>query len=762
LRYGIRMATDMVPNHMGIYSRWVIEHPDWFIQLDHPPFPAYRFTGANLSGDDRVEIQIEDGYWSRTDAAVVFRRHDRYTGQTRYIYHGNDGTSMPWNDTAQLDFLKHEVRQAVIGQTIAIARRFPIIRFDAAMTLAKRHFQRLWYPAPGYGGDIPSRAGHSVAPDEFERLFPVEFWRELVDRIAAEAPNTLLLAEAFWLMEGYFVRSLGMHRVYNSAFMNMLKTEDNSKYRDVMKNVLRFNPEILRRFVNFMNNPDEEPAVHGFGKDDKYFGVATLMATMPGLPMFGHGQIEGFSEKYGMEYRRSYWDEPVDGHLVWRHEQEIFPLLKKRRLFSGVEHFVLYDFRTSEGHVNEDVFAYSNRYGDERSLVVYNNRFAEVSGTIGRSVGLNMDQGGRRHIVHKSLAEGLGLRNEDDVYYIFRDEKGGLEYLRSSRSLWRDGLLVHLGAFKCHVFTSFRDFHDYDGRCRELDLRLMGRGVPDMMTALKELSVEKVLKPFSEMISGDSLKMLVSEGLRVGTVPAVFSEKVSIFLKNAREFAGWSPREKDVSDEVCLFLDALFTVDRLRRKTAWKKDRKIQELLSIIPDKPSHDLWAWRIPMLWALVAPLGGLGGEDDAAGRSAALMDDWMLGHAMAGTFAELGADEARARYEVMLIRLLARHQGMPTMRDRGPLIKGMLSDTTVRDFLGFNRFKETWWFNKESMETMISWLALCSALRRMAGKKRSSESIMKDLHELSDGADELRRMVEASGYEVPVLASLLETGT
>ena len=48
---------------------------------------------------------------------------------------------------------------------------------------------------------------------------PHEFWREVVDRVATEVPGTLLLAEAFWLMEGYFVRTLGMHRVYNSAFM---------------------------------------------------------------------------------------------------------------------------------------------------------------------------------------------------------------------------------------------------------------------------------------------------------------------------------------------------------------------------------------------------------------------------------------------------------------------------------------------------------------------------------------------------------------
>lgn len=757
LRYGIRMATDMVPNHMGIYSRWVIEHPDWFIQLDHPPFPAYRFTGTNLSQDDRVVIQIEDGYWNRTDAAVVFRRHDRWTGQDRYIYHGNDGTSMPWNDTAQLDFLKHEVRQAVIGQTIAIAKRFPIIRFDAAMTLAKRHFQRLWYPAPGYGGDIPSRAGHSVSPDDFERLFPVEFWRELVDRIAAEAPNTLLLAEAFWLMEGYFVRSLGMHRVYNSAFMNMLKAEENSKYRDVMKNVLRFNPEILRRFVNFMNNPDEEPAVHGFGKDDKYFGVATLMATLPGLPMFGHGQVEGFSEKYGMEYRRSYWDEPVDSHLVWRHEQEIFPLFKKRRMFSGVEHFVLYDFRTPEGHVNEDVFAYSNRYGDERSLVVYNNRFSEAVGTISRSVGMNVEQGTRRHIVHKSLGEGLALKNEDAAYYVLRDERGGLEYLRSSRGIWRDGLAIRLGAFKCHVFSSFGEIHDFDGRCAELEQRLMGRGVPDVTTALRELSVEKVLRPFGEMIAGDALPVLVSGGMRTGTTPAVFSGRLSSFLKNAREFAGWPARDKVAGDETCLLLDALFTVNRHRHKPSWEGDEHIGDLLCLIPETPSSDLWAWRIPLLWAIVAPLGRLAGDEGAAARSASLMDDWMLGHAVTRTFVELGADESRARYEVTLIGILARHQGVSTMRDMGILLRDMLVDSTVRDFLGFNLFGDRWWFNKESMDTLISWLALCTALRRLAGKKTAGAR-KRALREASDAAAELRHVVDASGYEVRVLATLL----
>ena len=91
----------MVPNHVGIDARWVVEHPEYFLQLDHPPYPGYTFDGPDLCGDDRVGLYLEDGYWRQSDAAVVFKRVDHHTGDVRYLYHGNDGTQMPWNDTAQ-------------------------------------------------------------------------------------------------------------------------------------------------------------------------------------------------------------------------------------------------------------------------------------------------------------------------------------------------------------------------------------------------------------------------------------------------------------------------------------------------------------------------------------------------------------------------------------------------------------------------------------------------------------------------------------
>ena len=196
------MASDMVPNHVGIDGKWVIEHPDWFVSLPYSPFPSYTFNSADLSTDSRVAIHLEDHYYDHSDAAVVFKRVDRWTGGESYIYHGNDGTSLPWNDTAQLNYLNPEAREAVIQTILHVARNFPVIRFDAAMTLAKKHIQRLWFPEPGSGGGIASRAEHGLSKADFDAAIPLEFWREVVDRCALETPDTLLLAEAFWMMEG--------------------------------------------------------------------------------------------------------------------------------------------------------------------------------------------------------------------------------------------------------------------------------------------------------------------------------------------------------------------------------------------------------------------------------------------------------------------------------------------------------------------------------------------------------------------------------
>lgn len=493
---GIRLASDMVPNHTGIDSDWMMQHSDYFIQQSYPPFPSYTYNGPNLSGDPAVEIRIEDHYYDRTDAAVTFQRVDRKTGEVSYIFHGNDGTTMPWNDTAQIDFLNPEAKEAVIQQILEVARNFPVIRFDAAMTLAKRHIQRLWYPKPGTGGDIAGRIPYEMTDEEFNRRMPTEFWRDVVDRISQELPDTLLIAEAFWMMESYFVRTLGMHRVYNSAFMHMIKNQENEKYRRMMKSTIAFDPEILKRYVNFMNNPDEDTAIAQFGDGDRYFGACTLLSTMPGLPMFGHGQIEGFKEKYGMEYQRAYWDEKPNDWLVSEHRRRIFPLLKMRRLFSESKYFQMFDVHCSDGSIAESVFAYVNGDDNQMALVLYNNQYERVEGTITESAPKMVRDGEERRLETVSLAKSLRLTRGVRRYVIYRNFNDGLYRILPSVKLYEEGLGVSLNGYETMVITNIYEIEDIDGIYQRLYEKMGGRGMEDIEHERRILYLE----PFFEAV----------------------------------------------------------------------------------------------------------------------------------------------------------------------------------------------------------------------------------------------------------------------
>jgi len=268
-------------------------------------------------------------------------------------------------------------------------------------------------------------------------------------------PGTLLLAEAFWMLEGYFVRTLGMHRVYNSAFMHMLKDEENAKYRSYLKKTIEFDPDILKRYVNFMSNPDERTAIDQFGSGDKYFGVCTLLATLPGLPMFAHGQIEGYTERYGMEFKQAKLDEYPDEGLAARHQHEIAPLLQNRQLFAESANFVLYDFWADHGTVDENVFAYSNRLHDQRAIILYNNCYGSSHGTIHLSVG-SMDKGSGS-LRQRSLVEGLALNVDDSMIIAYRDTARGLEYLRRATDFDRYGLRVDLRGYQYMVLLDWRE-----------------------------------------------------------------------------------------------------------------------------------------------------------------------------------------------------------------------------------------------------------------------------------------------------------------
>ena len=789
---GLRLASDMVPNHMGIDSPWVIEHPDWFIHRWESPFPAYSFNGPDLSTDSRVEIKIDDHYYDQTDAAVAFRLRQHSDGSTRYIYHGNDGTTFAWNDTAQLDYSKVYVREHVIQTILHVARLFPIIRFDAAMVLAKRHVQRLWFPLPGAGGSIPSRAENSMSQEEFDALMPNEFWREVVDRVATEVPGTLLLAEAFWLLEGYFVRTLGMHRVYNSAFMNMLRDEENAKYRSYLKKTIEFDPDIMKRYVNFMSNPDERTAIDQFGSGDKYFGVCTLLATLPGLPMFGHGQIEGYGERYGMEFKQAKMDEWPNEDLVARHQREIAPLLKRRHVFAGGTDFTLYDFWNGYGHVDENVFAYSNRCGNERSLVIYNNKYDSTRGTIHISSGF-MDKGSGS-MRQRSVTEGLGLATGESIIVTYRDTHG-LEYLRRATDIHWHGMSFDLRGFQCVVLLDWRELWPnaewpWDRLCDSLN----GAGVPNVHDELAMLRLRPLHDALRETISQASVQMLASiadefAGYTTGqasqSVP-VMSDAVKIANdgtsepKPSRLDKTQLDRLRAVSDKSGHFFDRI--LENLPEKSSASKKPKT-EISAALQRPPAKQDFAetvrvrlgaaMRLPALartysadWpAKSRPI--LPGKDAASrkertwapilawivlrslpqeGDPGEIFDRSLLRRALADIFASFGMEgEARWQAAAQVRLLLTKAATAP----RAIQSEAFWADPDVRWLAGVNQSGGVTYFNKEQFEELLTWLqlpALVEIARQESGQAAGIADVEKSVAEAREAAESASYNLEA----------------
>jgi hypothetical protein len=468
--------------------------------------------------------------------------------------------------------------------------------------------------------------------------------------------------------------------------------------------------------------------------------------------MFGHGQIEGFAEKYGMEYRRAYWDELPDPHLVERHEREIFPLLHRRHLFSEVRDFVLYDFWSTEGHVNEDVFAYSNRWGDERALVVYHNKFAEARGWIKDSVGFAVKgPDGSKWIEQHTLGAGLKLHRDESRFTIFRDSLTGLEYIRGNQELCDRGFYVELAAYKCHVFLDFRQVVDNEWHHYEyISTYLNGRGVPSIETALLEILLQPIHRPFMELVNADLFRRLMEERVtKAVTKPdsALLDEaegKSRELLRATKEFTGGQEDEAAVAREM---RERLGTTLRLPVLMDGDMGAYIR---SNLDDKPG----TWGVLFGWLSVHMLGkvvtGIGFEE----HSRIWLDEWQLSRILAGVLQDFGLDERAADYGVTLVKLLTTHQHWfeNGRTDRmHTIISSLLRDNDVQRALQVNRYQGILWFNKEAFEQLLWWMFVITSIACCAARPKPPE---KEILPCWETIRKLRQASEASEYQVEKL--------
>jgi len=679
------------------------------------------------------------------------------------------------------------VREAVIQKIFDVARRFSIIRFDAAMTLAKKHFSRLWYPQPGRGGDIPSRADHSMTRAQFDEFFPVEFWREVVDRINTEMPHTLLLAEAFWMMEGYFVRTLGMHRVYNSAFMHMLMKEENDKYRELIYNTLEFEPEILKRYVNFMSNPDEETAIQQFGTDDKYFGVLTLMITLPGLPMFAHGQIEGFTEKYGMEYQRAYYNEEPKQWLLERHERETFPLTRKRYLFSEVGNFWFYDFYDEFGNLNDNIFVYSNAFENENSLVIYNNKFDRVYGNFQKStpklIKINEDD---KYLKEINISESLGIKGDYGLYYIARDMITNMEHVFRGSDIIQNGFYFELNGFEHKVFLNFTEVYDATGDYHQLCEELHGHGIYSVSGAIEDKKLSPIYSAFENIFSEKEIekcsKWLVNiidsreeEEYDLNYI----SERYSDFLSVIGDHFNLEIDKEKYKDDFTKKMDVLHKLNLiLNSEFSDSKKLSAKETLKyLVFSAEANYRENLIIYIIWLVIGSLDEILKNNDELKY---YLRERILAKSVHKILDRLGRGESDEFKKTTLIRIISDFDNnlfdkefninefvsLKSQKEisnyistkKSKIIRDLFSDDYVKLYLNVNYHEDVWYYSKEAYEELSEWILSISFIKYLSRESLSNSQVKELITKLFMVNKYLLDSSDQSGFQLEKLETIL----
>jgi hypothetical protein len=511
-----------------------------------------------------------------------------------------------------------------------------------------------------------------------------------------------------------------MHRVYNSAFMNMLKREENAKYRQILKDTLAYNPGILKRYVNFMNNPDEATAVEQFGKDDKYFGVATLLVTLPGLPMFGHGQVEGYREKYGMEYRRAYWEEEPDVGFIQYHEQQIFPLLRTRHLFADVEHFSLYDFMTAQG-VDENVFAYSNGPIGQKLLVVYNNTTQAARGRIHLAADKASPEEEGVALSMPPFWQELGLDRSDDPFCRFRDLQGNQQLV--SLEQLSHGLELQLDGYEHRVFSDFQTLSDEDGSWQKLYHHLNGRKVSNLERERLKMLYQPLWKAFAALFDQGRLHVLAG-GLMAARQTRPIEKIMTELSAECNAFAsmiGSSIEGFDSHSTSQIDLKALFA-----DLSGWLAALAVAGT----PEKILVGQWQGTrsqaglgVTILsWMMLQNLSqALGFPDES--RCVEVFRSFGLDFA----WQESAATEDQAR-TVFLATLLTKTAGMHTH----PAVDAhtfthLCQDRDNSRFLGVNKHEDQTWFLQEGMTALAGAVALQAGVMQLrAGQGKEVDAI------------------------------------
>jgi hypothetical protein len=129
------------------------------------------------------------------------------------------------------------------------------------------------------------------------------------------------------------------------------------------------------------------------------------------------------------------------------------------------------------------------------------------------------------------------------------------------------------------------------------------------------------------------------------------------------------------------------------------------------------------------------------------------------------ELGLDEAQAASTVTAVKWATTHQRWFATEEvdglrAGPVLRRLLRDQEVQQFLQVNRYQDILWFSKEAFARLLWWLELLAAVAASADPGRPMWEVPAWVEPAHQVVETLRQAAKESANQVETLLEALGT--
>ncbi|HXT86378.1 MAG TPA: alpha-amylase family glycosyl hydrolase [Verrucomicrobiae bacterium] len=372
----IGLILDFVANHTAPDDPWVSEHPEYYLRGSQQDF--------------------------RKDPSAFYLAESRgaQNAEPNIFAHGRDPYFPPWRDVLQLNYFEPAARDALIDELREIAGHCDGVRCDMAMLVLNDIFARTWSPL--LAGRTP--------PAE-------EFWTEA---IAALPREFVWLAEVYWNCEAR-MQELGFQFTYDKGLYDALRSGNIADVRARLAAPMTAQSHCAR----FLENHDEERAASVFG-DAKLESIATLMATLPGMRFYHHGQLDG--RKIHLPIPLAFAaPEPLNSQTRRLYERLL--KISNEPVFHTGE-WKLLEVTSAGDSTAENLVAYQWRSNEALKIAI-----ANLAGAVSQAR------------VHPSNGFSSAL------HYKFFDQLHDVAYERAGAEISASGLYIRLEPFRAHLFA---------------------------------------------------------------------------------------------------------------------------------------------------------------------------------------------------------------------------------------------------------------------------------------------------------------------